>query len=130
MRPRLSSSASFPRPDRRGSRIAAPAGRHPGPGTARAVRVREELLIDSGAGDAGTDVADLVIAMGRWPGCLRCVAARDPVAPGSPRYRVESDWSSVESFFAWTGCALFAAVASQLAGRRLWITPLPAAEHA
>lgn len=92
------------------------------------IRIREELFLPPGGpGEHARDLDDLVFVMGRHPGCLRCRLAPDEDGAGRPCYRLESDWTSAENFIAWTRCALFAAVAAQLAGRRLRVERLSAA---
>lgn len=92
------------------------------------VRIREELFLPAGCpAQHARDLDDLMFVMGRHAGCLRCRLAPVRAGGGQPCYRLESDWTSAEHFIAWTRCALFAAVAAQLAGRRLCIERLSAA---
>jgi heme-degrading monooxygenase HmoA len=92
----------------------------------RPIHVREDLLLPLAAGHAfDNDLDDLLRVMGRCPGCLGCSCRRADPVPGSPCYRIESRWTSGDAFVAWTQTTLFAAVAAQLAGRRLSIEPAP-----
>lgn len=91
------------------------------------ILVREELLFPPAPADElERDIADLLQAMRRSPGCLACASRRAANTPELAHFRLESRWSSTDNFVAWTGRTLFAAIAGQLHGRRLRIETLAA----
>lgn len=90
------------------------------------IQLREDRLLLLAVGKAvDHDLGDLLRVMQRRPGCLGCRCRRADPASGSPCYRIQSRWTSSDAFLAWTLTTLFAAVAAQLAGRRLGIEPAP-----
>ncbi|MBI5898828.1 MAG: antibiotic biosynthesis monooxygenase [Rhodocyclales bacterium] len=102
-------------------RLRAPRRSEP----AAPILVQEELLFPPApAAELERDIADLLHAMRRSPGCLGCASRRAAGTPELAHFRVESRWSSAANFAAWTGRTLFAALAGQLRGRRLRIEPL------
>jgi len=116
-----------PIPSRHDTFAAIRRLRTPRRAIASAILVREELLFPPvPAAELERDIADLLQAMRRSPGCLGCDSRRGADTAELAHFRLESRWSSADNFVAWTRRTLFAAIAGELRGRRLRIEALDA----